>query len=57
MLTIEEIKQRLSDRNIKAVAEAIGVSRQTISNIKNGKNTTPAYQTVKAISDYLEGNA
>lgn len=56
MLTIEEIKNRLHDRNIKAVAKAVGVSRQTISNIKNGKNTTPAYQTVKAISDYLEAN-
>ena len=56
MLTIEQIKQRLQDRNIKAVAKALGISRQTISAIKSGKNAAPSYQTVKALSDYLEAN-
>lgn len=53
MLTIEQIKQRLQDRNLEAVARATGVSRQTISSIKNGKAKMPSYQTIKILSDYL----
>lgn len=56
MLTIENIRQKLQDRNLEAVAKATGISRQTLSSIKNGKAKMPSYQTIKTISDYLEAN-
>lgn len=55
MLTLEEIKERLSDRNISAVAKNIGMTRQFISAVKTGRAPNPSYDTVKKLSDYLEG--
>jgi transcriptional regulator with XRE-family HTH domain len=55
MLSIEQIKEMLKDRNLEVVAERTGLSRQTLSNIRNGKAKSPSYSTVKTISDYLEG--
>lgn len=55
MLTLEEIKKKLSDRNISAVAKNIGMTRQFISAVKTGKAPNPSYDTVKKLSDYLEG--
>jgi transcriptional regulator with XRE-family HTH domain len=56
MLTIEQIKIRLSDRNLSAVAKKTGLSRQTISGIANGTAQKPSYETVKILSDYLEAS-
>jgi transcriptional regulator with XRE-family HTH domain len=55
MLSIEQIKEMLKDRNLEAVAERTGLSRQTLSNIRNDKAKAPSYSTIKTISDYLEG--
>lgn len=55
MLTIEQIRERLQDRNVSAVADALNISRHTITNIKKGAGVVPSYKTVKALSDYLEG--
>jgi transcriptional regulator with XRE-family HTH domain len=57
MLTLEEIKTALQDRNLRAVSENTGVYYQTLVEIANGKNTNPSYKTLKALSDYLEGKA
>ena len=38
MISNEEIKKKLDDRNIKKVSEAIGVSRQTLYNWLGGKS-------------------
>lgn len=55
MLTIEQIQQQLKDRNLSAVARATNITRQTISAICNGTAAKPSYETVKVLSDYLEG--
>ncbi len=57
MLTIEEIRARLQDRNLRAVADNTGVYYQTVVEIANGKNENPTYKNLKALSDYLEGRA
>jgi|LakMenEpi03Aug12_release.lakeMendotaPanAssembly.Ray.scaffolds.fasta_scaffold1730618_2 predicted transcriptional regulator len=54
MLTIEEIRKKLEDRNLKLVSERSGVPYQVVLRVANGTNTNPAYNTTKAISDYLE---
>ena len=54
MLTIEEIRVKLSDRNLAEVARRIGVTRAYLSAICNGKSA--GYETIKKLSDYLGGN-
>ena len=36
------------------IAEATGLSYNTITNIRDGKQNNPGYSTLKALSDYLE---
>lgn len=54
MLTLDEIKELLQDRNIQKVANNAGVHPNVLYRIKNGASN-PSYETVKKISDYLEG--
>lgn len=55
MMTLEEIIKKLDDRNLSKVAEAVGVSRATMSNLKH-KRVNPNYELVKNLSDYFEKN-
>lgn len=53
MLTPEQIKQGLSESNLRAVSEAAGINYMTLYRfIKSGAR--PSYETVKKLSDYLE---
>lgn len=53
LMTLEEIKDALSDRNIRAVSAACGLKYQTVLGVANGKNTNPSYETYKALVEYL----
>lgn len=55
MMTLEEIKQKLSDRNLMEVSRRTGVSYRTIFGISNGTNKNPSYESVRAIVEYLSG--
>lgn len=52
MLTIDEVRVALSDRNLREVARRIGVSYPTLWRIATGK-AEPSYQTLTTLSDYL----
>ena len=54
MMTPQQIRDALKDRNIQAVARQSGVSANSIYRLmaKDGK---PLWLTVKRLSDYLEG--
>lgn len=54
MLDIEQIKNKLSDRNLNAVARATGLAYDTVWRVAKGRYTKPSYDTLKRISDYLE---
>lgn len=54
MLTFEEIRRRLQDRRLDAVAEATGLHPNSIARIRDGKNTDPKHSTLAALSAYLE---
>jgi predicted transcriptional regulator len=54
MLTLDEIKRRLADRNLSEVARQSGVYYITLTNIMSGATADPKYSTLKALSDYLE---
>jgi hypothetical protein len=53
MLDISEIIKRLSDRNLKKVAEECGMSYDTVWRVANKKAIKPSHETIKKLSDYL----
>jgi transcriptional regulator with XRE-family HTH domain len=54
MLSPEQIKDKLKDRRIGMVAEAIGVTRQTLYNFLSGKTESPSHELILKLSNYLE---
>ena len=54
MLSIDEISEKLRDKNLSVIAEKIGVSRAYLSQIRM-KKANPTYDVLKKLSDYLEG--
>lgn len=52
MMTLEQIKEKLKDRNLTAVAEATGINKHTIYRFMNGQ-PNPAYETVRRLAEYL----
>lgn len=58
MMTLEQIRLALEDRNIQAVSKGSGVSAHSIYRLLNSEgNIKPLYETVKSLSDYLEGKS
>jgi len=56
MLTLEEIRGKLVDRNLKEVSRRTGISYPRIYNLVTERTET-TYTTVKTLSDYLEQGA
>jgi hypothetical protein len=54
MLTIDEIKERLKDANLRKVSRGAGVQYSRIFRLLKTDHK-PLHETVKALSDYLEG--
>lgn len=53
MLTLPEVVTQLQDRRLSIVAEGCGVHENILRRIRDGENTNPEYETLKAVSDYL----
>ena len=53
MMTLEELKLKLEDRNLKQVAKNSGVSYETVLTIATGKNKNPSYNSVLKLINYL----
>ena len=56
MLSIEQIREALQDRNLSAVAEATGVNYHAIVRLVNN-HSEPNYSTVRTIAEYLQQQA
>lgn len=54
MLSIEQIKEKLTDRNLAEVSRRLGITRAYLGMIANGQRK-PSYDILKKLSDYLEG--
>lgn len=54
MMTVEQIRAALADRNVQAVARESGVSANAIYRLANNPDAQPLWITVKRLSDYLE---
>ena len=55
MLTLDEIKRLLADRRLDIVSSATAVNRNTLAQIRDGKNKNPTLHTMQRLSDYLTG--
>ena len=53
MLSIEQIKEGMADRNITQVAARVGVTRVWLSAILSGRGK-PSYDMLEKLSNYLQ---
>lgn len=56
MLTLEQIVDRLHDRNLKKVAEACNLNYVSLWKLIREPTDRCEYRTIKRLSDYLETN-
>lgn len=54
MMTLEQVKTALEKYKLNRVAKEAGVDKHTLYRMMK-ENTKPSYETVKKISDWLEG--
>lgn len=54
MRTLEEIVEALKDRNLGVAISKTGISRVTVYDIAEGRNTNPTGKTLRLLSDYLD---
>ena len=53
ILKLDDIRAKLQDRNLTAVAKSANVSRPVLYAIKRG-STDPKFSTIEKLSDYLQ---
>ncbi len=57
MFTVDEIREKLSDRNIAEVARRTGLEYAVVYRIATGKTPNPTYATAKVLVEYLTDGA
>jgi DNA-binding phage protein len=57
LLNIDQIRERLADRNLAHVAREIGMKRQQLWLIATSATKNPRADTMLKISNYLEARA
>ena len=55
MMTIEEMRIALKDRNLAVVAVEAGIPYPRLVRFANGKTREPSYKVVTAVERYLLG--
>lgn len=53
MLTLDQVREKLKDRNLKKVAETCGIHYNCIYRFMNGKSN-PSYDTVQKLVSHIE---
>ena len=56
MMTLEQVKEKLQDRNIAEVSRRCNLQYQTVFNIATGRNKNPSYNTVVKLVEYFKGD-
>ena len=54
LLTVEEIREKLSDRRLAVVADRIGMTYACLSRVMRGGQ--PTKRTIRRVQEYLEKN-
>ena len=55
MMTLQEIKDALADRNLRVVAVKSGINYNTLLDIRRNPETNPTNKTMVKLSAYLRG--
>jgi len=55
MMTLDEIRAALTDRNARRVAQRTGLSYNTVIRVRSDLNGDYSYRVLKTLSDYLTG--
>jgi DNA-binding Xre family transcriptional regulator len=56
MLSLEQIKSKLEDRNLRVVAEKTGICYQTLWRLKSGEVSSPRLDTIEKLTRYFKLN-
>lgn len=54
MMTLEQVREALKDRRLSVVARETDLAYDTVWRVASGHMRQVRYETIKAISDYLE---
>lgn len=55
MMTLEQVRQALQDRNLAKVASSTSLHYETVRRVYKGDFKQISYNTIKELSDYLQG--
>jgi len=55
-ITLEKLKDKLSDRNLTVLSNRIGLSYGTLRSIARGENKNPTIQNLEKIARYFKEN-
>lgn len=55
MMTLEQVRQALQDRNLAKVSNATNLHYETVRRVSKGDFKQVSYNTIKTLSDYLQG--
>lgn len=54
MLSLDEIRKKIQDHNLSAVARATGMHRQHLWRLVSGDLNNPTMRTLERLTEYLE---
>lgn len=54
MLTLQQVRKSLSDRQLSKVSKATGIHYNTLREIRDNPDANPTYKVLSALSKYLE---
>ena len=54
MLTLEQIRDELDDKNLAEIGRSLGITRAYLAALRGGLRLNPGYTLIKRLSDYLE---
>lgn len=54
MLELEQIRERLKDRNLSFISQEVNMSYATVWKIAKRKDKAVSYSAIKRLSDYFE---
>jgi predicted transcriptional regulator len=54
MMSLQEIREKLADSNISAVARKVGMPQPQLARLMRSQKANPTAKTLERITDYLE---
>lgn len=55
-MQLSTIVEFLADKRLNVVSEATGIHRNTLANIRDGKNTNPTLSVVTKLAQYMKAS-